>query len=108
MKTQQNGQMSIEQARAMIKGMHAQLEKLEIILTESTLNAKEKWEFPKDNYTVLATWLLYDPMAHELFPVNKRKSWVELADKLTEYTGWVVDWHSLRRNFTRKNLKKAK
>ena len=98
--------MSIEQVRAMIEKMHASLEELENALNEGVMNEGEKWEFPEGNYTVLAIWLLYDPRAHEVFPVNGRKSWVELAERLTKYVGWMVDWHTLRKNYTRKDLKK--
>ena len=98
--------MSIEQVRAEIKTMRASLEELENALNEGVMNEGEKWEFPEGNYTVLAIWLLYDPRAHEVFPVNGRKSWVELAERLTKYVGWMVDWHTLRKNYTRKDLKK--
>ena len=100
--------MSIEQVRAMIKGMHADLEELENALNEGVSEEGEKWAFPEGNYTVLAIWLLYDPKAQRLFAVNERKSWTELADRLTKYVGWAVEWHSLRRNYTRKNIKKAR
>ena len=98
--------MSIEQVRAMIEKMHASLEELEKALNEGVLEGDEKWMFPEGNYTVLAIWLLYDPKAHVVFPVNGRKSWVELAERLTKYVGWMVDWHTLRKNYTRKDLKK--
>ena len=98
--------MSIEQVRAMIKRMHAELEEVEKVLTME--ETAERWTFPDDNYTILAIWLLYDPHARRLFPVNEKKSWAELADRLTNYVGWAVEWHSLRRNYTRKNIKKAK
>ena len=98
--------MSIEQVRAMIEKMHASLEELEKALNVGVLEAEEKWEFPDGNYTVLAIWLLYDPHARRLFPVNEKKSWAELAERLTKYVGWVVDWHTLRKNYTRKDLKK--
>ena len=96
----------IEQVRAMIEKMHASLEDLEKALEEGVMDEGEKWEFPEDNYTVLAIWLLYDPRARRLFAVNERKSWVELAERLTKYVGWMVDWHTLRKNYTRKDLKK--
>ena len=99
-------QMSLDQMCARIKRMHTELEELEKALNEGVLEAEEKWEFPEGNYTVLAIWLLYDPRAHEVFPINGRKSWVELAERLTKYVGWVVDWHTLRKNYTRKDLKK--
>jgi hypothetical protein len=41
-----------------------------------------RWDFPEGNYSVLATWLLYDPMAHMLFPVAEKKSWAELGSRL--------------------------
>ena len=76
-------QMSLEQMCAMIKGMRTELEKLEKALKEGVLDEGEQWTFPEDNYTVLAIWLLYDPKAWRLFAVNERKSWVELAERLT-------------------------
>jgi len=98
--------MSIEQVRAMIEKMHASLEDLEKALNEGVLDRDEKWMFPEGNYTVLAIWLLYDPRARRLFAVNERKSWVELAERLTKYVEWTVDWDCLRRNYTRKSLRK--
>lgn len=100
--------MSIEQVRAKINKMRTEWEELEKAFDEGVLNEGEKWTFPEDNYTVLAIWLLYDPKAQRLFAVNERKSWTELADRLTKYVGWAVEWHSLRRNYTRKNIKKAR
>ena len=100
--------MSIEQVRAKIKKMRTEWKELEKAFDEGVLNEGEKWTFPEDNYTVLAIWLLYDPKAQRLFAVNERKSWTELADRLTKYVGWAVEWHSLRRNYTRKNIKKAR
>lgn len=76
--------------------------------TAQPTETERRWTFPKDTYTVLAIWLLYDPIAHELFPVNKKKSWAELANRLTKYIGWVVDEHSLRRNYNRRKRKNAK
>ena len=99
-------QMSLEQMCAMIKGMRTELEELEKALNEGVLEAEEKWEFPEGNYTVLAILLLYDPRARRLFAVNERKSWVELAERLTKYVEWTVDWDCLRRNYTRKSFRK--
>ena len=99
-------QMSLEQMCAMIKGMRTELEELEKALNEGVLEGDEKWMFPEGNYTVLAIWLLYDPRARRLFAVNERKSWVELAERLTKYVEWTVDWDCLRRNYTRKSLRK--
>lgn len=93
------------QSLAQIAAIHQQLDELETCIREQQLTER-RWTFPKDNYTVLAIWLLYDPVAHELFPVSARKSWAELAHRLSDYVGWVVDWHSLRKNYTRKDLKK--
>ena len=100
--------MSIEQVRAMIKRMCAELEELEKALNEGVSEEGEKWTFPEYNYTVLAIWLLHDPKARKLFSVNERKSWVELAGRLTKYVGWTVDEHILRQNFTRKYLRHNK
>ena len=100
--------MSIEQVRAMIEKMHASLEDLEKALNEGVLEGDEKWTFPEGNYTVLAIWLLYDPRARRLFAVNERKSWVELAERLTKYVEWTVYWDCLRRNYTRKSFRKSK
>ena len=99
-------QMSLDQMCARIKRMHTELEELEKALNEGVLEAEEKWEFPEGNYTVLAIWLLYDPRARRLFAVNERKSWMELAERLTKYVEWTVDWDCLRRNYTRKSLRK--
>ena len=82
--------MSFEGMCARIKSMHTELEELEKALKEGVLDEGEKWTFPEDNYTVLAIWLLYDPRARRLFAVNERKSWVELAERLTKYVGWMV------------------
>ena len=101
-------QMSFEGMCARIKRMHAALEELEKALKEGVMDEGEKWEFPKDNYTVLAIWMLYDPKAQRLFAVNERKSWTELAERLTKYVGWMVDWDCLRRNYTRKSFRKTK
>jgi len=101
-------QMSLEQMRAMIEKMHASLEELEKAMYEGVLEEGEKWMFPEGNYTVLAIWLLYDPNAQRLFAVNERKSWVELAERLTKYVEWTVDWDCLRRNYTRKSFRKTK
>ena len=101
-------QMSLEQMRAMLKRMRAELEEVDKALNEGVLETEEKWDFPEDNYTVLAIWLLYDPKARRLFAVNERKSWVELAERLTKYVGWTVDEHVLRQNFTRKYLRYSK
>lgn len=101
-------QMSLEQMCAMIKGMRTELEELEKALNEGVLEGDEKWMFPEGNYTVLAIWLLYDPRARRLFAVNERRSWVELAERLTKYVEWTVDWDCLRRNYTRKSFRKTK
>ena len=69
---------------------------------------ERRWTFPLNDYTVLAIWLLYDPIAHDLFPVNKKKSWEELANRLSTYVGWTVDPHNLRQNYNRRYLKKTK
>ena len=100
--------MSFEDVHARIKRMHTELVELEKDLNEGGLEAEEKWEFPEGNYTVLAIWLLYDPRARRLFAVNERKSWVELAERLTKYVEWTVDWDCLRRNYTRKSFRKTK
>lgn len=71
--------------------------------TPQPVDAERRWTFPENNYTVLAIWLFYDPLAHELFPISTKKSWAELALKLTKYVGWVVDEHALRQNYNRKN-----
>ena len=97
-------QMSIEQVRTMIEKMHVSLEEMEKALNEGVMDEGEKWEFPEDNYTVLAIWLLYDPRARRMFAVNERKSWAELAERLTKYVGWMVDGENLRKNYTRKSL----
>ena len=97
-------QMSFEGMYARIKRMHTELEELEKALKEGVMDEGEKWEFPEDNYTVLAIWMLYDPKAQRLFAVNERKSWAELAERLTKYVGWMVDGENLRKNYTRKSL----
>lgn len=97
-------QMSFDGMCARIKSMHTELEELEKALKEGVLDEGEQWTFPEDNYTVLAIWLLYDPKAWRLFAVNERKSWVELAERLTKYVGWMVDGENLRKNYTRKSL----
>ena len=102
-------QMSLEQMCAMIEKMHANLEELEKALNEGVLEGDEKWMFPEGNYTVVAIWLLYDPRARRMFAVNERKSWVELAERLTKYVEWTVDWDCLRRSekaFENKNTAK--
>lgn len=106
MKSIQNGQMSHEQVRRMFNEWHRQLDELEELVMAETLMQGARWDFPEGNYSVLATWLLYDPTAHILFPVTEKKSWAELGNRLTEYVGWAVDWHTLRKNYTRKDLKK--
>lgn len=83
-------QMSLEDVHARIKRMHAELNELEKLLTESIWKKDMKWQFPESNYTVLAIWLLYDPRAWRMFAVNERKSWVELAERLTKYVEWTV------------------
>ena len=108
MKSIQNGQMSHEQVRKKFSDLRSQLDKLEELVMEEALMQEARWNFPEGNYSVLATWLLYDPMAHILFPVAEKKSWAELGSRLSEYVGWTVDWYSLRRNYTRKNLKNSK
>ena len=97
-------QMSFEGMCARIKSMHTELEELEKALKEGVLDEGEQWTFPEDNYTVLAIWLLYDPKARRLFAANERKSWAELAERLTKYVGWMVDGENLRKNYTRKSL----
>ena len=106
MKSIQNGQRSPEKVRKMFSEWRSQLDKLEELVMEEALMQEARWNFREGNYSVLATWLLYDPMAHMLFPVAEKKSWVELGNRLTEYVGWTVDWHTLRKNYTRKDLKK--
>ena len=108
MNNYQNGQMSHEKVRKMFGEWRSQLDKLEELVMEEALMQEARWDFPEGNYSVLATWLLYDPMAHMLFPVAEKKSWAELGSRLSEYVGWTVDWYSLRRNYTRKNLKNSK
>ena len=108
MKTQQNGPMRPEKVRKMFSEWRSQLDKLEELVMEEALMQEARWNFPEGNYSVLATWLLYDPMAHMLFPVAEKKSWAELGSRLSEYVGWTVDWYSLRRNYTRKSLKNRK
>ncbi len=83
-------QMSLEQMCAMIEKMHASLEELEKAMYEGVSEEGEKWTFPEGNYTVLAIWLLYDPRARRLFAVNERKSWMELAERLTKYVEWTL------------------
>lgn len=100
-------QMSDEQMSAKIKEMHASLDELENALIGREWD-EERWTFPENKYTVLAVWLLYDPKAHRLFSVNKKKSWAELAERLTKYVGWIVDEHILRQNYTRKYLQNSK
>ena len=106
MNNYQNGQMSPEKVRKMFSDLRSQLDKLEELVMEEAVMQGARWDFPEGNYSVLATWLLYDPTAHELFPVAEKKSWAELGNRLTEYVGWTVDWHTLRKNYTRKDLKK--
>lgn len=101
-------QITIKQVSNTFLTLHAHLNELEQVFTQDIFIGIEPWVFPEDNYTVLAIWLLYDPVAHELFPVNKKKSWAELAERLSKYVGWVVDEHNLRRNYIRRSLKKAK
>ena len=108
MKSIQNGQMSPEKVRKMFSEWRSQLDKLEELFWEVAVMQNARWDFPEGNYSVLATWLLYDPMAHMLFPVAEKKSWAELGSRLSEYVGWTVDWYSLRRNYTRKSLKNIK
>lgn len=79
-----------------------------LLNTAQPIDAERRWTFPKDTYTVLAIWLLYDPIAHELFTVNARKSWAELALRLTDYVGWVVDPEILRQTYNRWAWKKTK
>lgn len=98
-------QMNLEKTSALITRIHTELDELKAIMLEGVLNTAEKWNFPEDNYTVLAIWLIYDPKAHILFPVNQKKSWSELAQKLTKFVGWTIDEHILRQNYTRKYLK---
>ena len=98
-------QMNLEKTSALITRIHTELDELKAIMLEGVLNTAEKWNFPEDNYTVLAIWLMYDPKAHILFHVNQKKSWSELAQKLTKYVGWTIDEHILRQNYTRKYLK---
>lgn len=107
MNNYQNGQMSHEKVRKMFSEWRRQLDELEELVMEEALVQEARWNFPEGNYSVLATWLLYDPTAHILFPVTEKKSWAELGNRLTEYVGWTVDWYSLRRNYTRKNLKNS-
>ena len=95
------------QSLAQIAAIHQQLDELETCIREQQLTER-RWTFPKDNYTVLAIWLLYDPVAHELFPVSTRKSWAELALRLTDYVGWVVDPEILRQTYNRWAWKKTK
>ena len=106
MKSIQNGQMSHEKVRRMFNEGRKQLDELEKMVMEGVALQEARWDFPEGNYSVLATWLLYDPTAHELFPVAEKKSWTELGNRLSEYVGWTVDWHTLRKNYTRKDLKK--
>ena len=108
MNNYQNGQMSPEKVRKIFSDLRSQLDKLEELVMEEALMQEARWNFPEGNYSVLATWLLYDPMAHMLFPVAEKKSWAELGSRLSEYVGWTVDWYSLRRNYTRKSLKNSK
>ena len=54
------------QSLAQIAAIHQQLDELETCIREQQLTER-RWTFPKDSYTVLAIWLLYDPVAHELF-----------------------------------------
>ena len=98
--------MKREELRGRIKHIHAELREVETALNEGLLEEDEKWTFPEGNYTVLAIWLLYDPKARRLFAVTERKSWVELAERLSKYVEWTVDWDSLRRNYTRKTFRK--
>ena len=106
MKSIQNGQMSHEKVRRMFNEGRRQLDELEKMVVEGVALQGARWDFPEGNYSVLATWLLYDPTAHVLFPVTEKKSWAELGNRLTDYVGWTVDWHTLRKNYTRKDLKK--
>ena len=108
MNNYQNGQMSHEKVRKMFSEWRRQLDELEELVLEEAVRQDARWDFPEGNYSVLATWLLYDPTAHMLFPVAEKKSWAELGNRLSDYVGWIVDWYSLRRNFTRKSLKNSK
>lgn len=78
-------QITIQQVSNTFLTLHAHLNELEQVFTQDIFIGIEPWVFPEDNYTVLAIWLLYDPVAHELFPVNKKKSWAELAERLSKF-----------------------
>ena len=98
-------QWSLELLLALVDRMQELLNQLKRLLLDGPNSADEKWHFPENNYTVLAIWLLYDPKAHRLFPVSEKKSWNELAQRLSKYVGWTVDEHILRQNYTRNYLK---
>jgi len=79
MKTQQNGPMSHEQVRKIFSDLRSQLDKLEELFLEVAVMQNARWDFPEGNYSVLATWLLYDPMAHMLFPVAEKERVTEVG-----------------------------
>ena len=101
-----NNSLRQEQVYTMFANLREQINQLEQICTQMSKENHTRWVFPQNNYTVLAIWLLYDPLAQELFPVTQKKSWAELCEKLSKYVGWTVDEHILRRNFIRKYIKK--
>ena len=65
MKTQQNGPMSHELVRKIFSDLRSQLDQLEELFLEVAVMQNARWDFPEGNYSMLATWLLYDPMAQQ-------------------------------------------
>ena len=74
---------------------------LQSMLSDPQLNDTERrWKFPNDDYTVMAIWLLYDPIAQDLFPEDKKPkgspdykpSWGTMA----YYDLDRQDWRSFR------------
>lgn len=93
--------LALEEMERLVKKAHTMCAKLEQSETE-------KFEFPENNYTVLAVWLLHDPKAKRMFPIYQKKSWSELAERLTEYVGWVVTAYVLRQTVNRWEHKKGR
>lgn len=81
MKTQQNGPMSHEQMRKIFSDLRSQLDQLEELFLEVAVMQNARWDFPEGNYSVLATWLLYDRWRN-----NAVLRW-----RLSEQSNWAID-----------------
>ena len=62
------------------------------------LNDDGRWDFDRDDYTTVITWLMGSPAAADL-QRKSNESWPRYAARLSKYVGWQMDTDTLRRRY---------